>query len=198
MHDVLRKFINEITTGIIADDEFVHIEKGFFPKLMKRRQFLLHEGAVCKYMAFVVKGALRQYSIDERGNEHIVHFGIEGCWITDRESLLMLRPSKYNIDALEDCELLLTTKEQLSLITDLSLQFLKMSHILDSQHSISFQNRIQASLSYTAEEKVMDLMIRYPSFFNRFPQSMLASYLGLSPETFSRIRKKLLTKQYAF
>ena len=145
-------------------------------------------------MAFVVKGAMRQYSIDEKGNEHIVRFGIEGWWMSDRESFLMLTPSKYNIDALEDCDLLVATNEKLTMVKDQSLLFLKMAHILDARHSIASQNRIQASISYSAEEKVMDLMNTYPIFLKRFPQNMLASYLGLSPETFSRIRKQILLK----
>jgi len=194
MHDVLRKYINELTSSIISDEEFRYIEEGFTRKSMKKKQFLLHEGTVCKYMAFVVKGAMRQYTIDERGNQHIVRFGVEGWWMSDRESFLMLTPSKYNIDALENCDLLVATNEQLNMVKERSLLFLKMSHLLDARHSIAAQNRIQASLSYTAEEKVMDLMNSYPSFLKRFPQNMLASYLGLSPETFSRIRKRILTR----
>ena len=194
MHEVLRKYINEITACEISDEEFSYIEKGFVEKSMKKKQFILHEGTVCKYMCFIVKGAMRQYSIDEKGNEHIVRFGIEGWWMSDRESLLMLTPSKYNIDALEDCDLLIATNEQLNIIKDHSLLFLKMAHILDLRHSIASQKRIQASISYTAEEKVMELMNTYPSFLKRFPQNMLASYLGLSPETFSRIRKQILMK----
>ena len=194
MHEILRKYINEITSSSISDEEFTYFEKAFAEKSMKKKQFLLHEGTVCKYMAFVVKGAMRQYSIDEKGNEHIVRFGIEGWWMSDRESFLMLTPSKYNIDALEDCDLLVSTNEQLTMVKDQSLQFLKMAHILDARHSIASQNRIQASISYSAEEKVTDLMNTYPNFLNRFPQNMLASYLGLSPETFSRIRKQILLK----
>ena len=194
MHEVLRTYINEITSSVISDEEFAHIENGFAAKSMKKKQFLLHEGTVCRYMAFIVKGAMRQYSIDEKGNEHIVRFGVEGWWMSDRESLLMLTPSKYNIDALEDCELLVATNEQLIMVKDQSLSFLKMAHILDARHSIASQKRIQASISYNAEEKVMDLMNTYPSFLKRFPQNMLASYLGLSPETFSRIRKQIIMK----
>ncbi|MBA4058362.1 MAG: cyclic nucleotide-binding protein, partial [Marivirga sp.] len=158
MHEILRKYLNEITSCIISDEEFRYIERGFTEKSMKRKQFLLHEGTVCKYMAFIVRGAMRQYSIDGNGNEHIVRFGIEGWWMSDRESFLMLTPSKYNIEALENCDLLVATNEQLTMVKEQSLLFLKMAHILDARHSIASQNRIQASISYTAEEKVMELM----------------------------------------
>lgn len=194
MYEVLRNYINEITSSVISDDEFRHVEQTFVKKSMKKKQFILHEGTVCKYMAFIVKGAMRQYSIDEKGNEHIVRFGIEGWWMSDRESLVMLTPSKYNIDALEDCELLVATNEHLTLLMEHCVPFLKMAHVLDFRHSVASQKRIQASISFTAEEKVTDLMNNYPSFLNRFSQNMLASYLGLSPETFSRIRKQILAK----
>ncbi|MCD9014856.1 Crp/Fnr family transcriptional regulator [Parachryseolinea silvisoli] len=191
MHAILRRFIDETTSCTISDEEFLYIEKGFTEKSIKKKQFLLHEGTVCKYMAFIVKGAMRQYSIDGNGNEHIVRFGMEGWWMSDRESFLMLTPSKYNIEALEDCDLLVATNEQLAMVKEQSLLFLKMSHILDARHSIASQNRIQASISYTAEQKVLELMKVYPLFLKRFSQAMLASYLGLSPETFSRIRKQI-------
>jgi CRP-like cAMP-binding protein len=194
MHEVLRKYINEATNSIISDEEFGFIERGFVQKTMKKKQFLLHEGTVCKYMAFIVKGAMRQYSIDDKGNEHIVRFGVEGWWMSDRESLSRDIPSKYNIDALENCDLLVATNEQLNKVKEESLLFLKMAHFLDTRHSIASQNRIQSSLNFTAEEKVLELMNNYPSFLRRFPQNMLASYLGLTPETFSRIRKRVLMK----
>ncbi|HKO81603.1 MAG TPA: Crp/Fnr family transcriptional regulator [Chitinophagaceae bacterium] len=161
---------------------------------MKKKQFLLHEGAVCKYMTFIVKGALRLYSIDEKGNEHIARFGVEGWWVSDRESFLMLTPSKYNIDALEDSDLLVATNEQLTRIKERSPLFYKMAHILDERHSIASQKRIQSTISFTAEEKVLDLMNTYPMFLQRFPQNMVASYLGLTPETLSRVRKQILAK----
>ena len=194
MYETFRKYLNELTSSIISDEEFRHIEESFVMKSMKKKQFLLHEGAVCKYMTFIVKGALRLYSIDEKGNEHIARFGVEGWWVSDRESFLMLTPSKYNIDALEDSDLLVATNEQLTRIKERSPLFYKMAHILDERHSIASQKRIQSTISFTAEEKVLDLMNTYPMFLQRFPQNMVASYLGLTPETLSRVRKQILAK----
>jgi len=194
MYEYFRKYINEVTSSIISDEEFKYLEETFSTKIMKKKQFLLHEGAICKYMTFIVKGAMRLYNIDEKGNEHIVRFGIEGWWISDRESFLMLTPSKYNIDAVEDCELLLATNEGLSTLKDQSPLFLKLVQILDQRSYIASQNRIESTISFTAEEKFIQLMNTYPAFLQRFPQNMLASYLGLSPETLSRVRKQVLSK----
>jgi len=194
MYEIFRKYINEVTGSIISDEEFRCIEKTFIEKRMKKKQFLLHEGSICKYMTFIAKGAMRLYNIDEKGNEHIVRFGIEGWWMSDRESFLMLTPSKYNIDAVEDCDLLLATNEGLSTLKDQSPLFLKLMQILDQRSYIASQNRIEATISFTAEEKFIQLMNTYPAFLQRFPQNMLASYLGLSPETLSRVRKQVLSK----
>lgn len=194
MFDTLRNYINHITCTEIPDEEFSHLEEAFTAKTVKKRQFILHEGSVCKYMSFIVKGAMRQYCIDEKGNEHIVGLGIEGWWISDRGSFINGTSSKYNIDAVEDTQLLMTTMEKISILQERSPSFFRMSHILDQNSFVASQKRIEASISYTAEEKFLFLMETNPTFIQRFPQNMLASYLGLSPETLSRVRKSLLTK----
>ncbi|MBB5436777.1 CRP-like cAMP-binding protein [Pedobacter sp. AK017] len=194
MYQALRTFINSKTGLKIPDEEFKFVEAAFTPRTIKKKQFLSHEGSVCQHMVFIVKGAMRQYTIDDRGVEHIVRFGLENWWMSDRESFSMLTASIYNIDALEDCEVLATTKEKITYLKEQSLHFLKMAHVLDENHYIANQNRIQANISFTAEEKFQQLMKTYPEFIRRFPQNMLASYLGLSPETLSRIRKQMLSK----
>lgn len=194
MYQALRTFINSKTGQEISDEEFKLVEAAFVPRIIKKKQFLSHEGNICQHMVFIVKGAMRQYTIDDRGVEHIIRFAIENWWMSDRESFSMLTPSKYNIDAIEDCELLVTTKDKVTNLKDQSLHFLKMAHVLDENHYIADQNRIQANISFTAEEKFMELEKTCPEFILRFPQNMLASYLGLSPETLSRVRKQMLSK----
>ncbi|WP_118974933.1 Crp/Fnr family transcriptional regulator [Taibaiella koreensis] len=194
MYDILRKYIDRVTAAVIPDEEFVYIEQAFDTKGVKRKQFLLHEGSVCRYMSFITSGAMRQYTIDDNGAEHITILAIEGWWMSDRGSFMSLTPSRYNIDAVEDTELLVTTLDKITRLKEQSLTFLKMAHILDQNHSVAAQKRIEAGISYTAEEKYRYLMRTHPEFFNRFPQSMLASYLGLTPETMSRVRKQVLSQ----
>ncbi|MBT1704103.1 Crp/Fnr family transcriptional regulator [Chryseosolibacter indicus] len=194
MYDALRKYINNYTSSIISDEEFEHYYEAFTPRTVKKRQFILHENSVCQTSAFIVKGAMRQYTIDSKGVEHIVRLGIENWWMSDRESFAMATPSPYNIDAVEDCDLLVTTNEQLTKLRAVSPLFIKTLHELDLRYFISSQNRIQATLSFSAEEKFTHLMKTYPEFLQRFPQNMIASYLGITPETLSRVRKQALSK----
>jgi CRP-like cAMP-binding protein len=194
MYLPFRKYINEYTGDTMTDDEFALVKAAFTPKKIRKKQYLLQEGDVCKHLSFIVKGAMRQYSIDEKGNEHIIRFGIENWWMADRESFEFSTPTIYNIDALEDTELL-----QISLanLTELKQTFPGMNKLtlaLDKRGHIAAQKRITAAISLTAEEKYQNLFKTHPIFFQRFPQAMIASYLGISPETLSRIRKNSILK----
>src|SRR5882724_11017265 len=106
MFETLFKYINNYTSTPLSKGEFESIVGAFTPKKLKRKRFFLQEGEVCKSFAFIVKGAMRQYLVDDKGVEHVVHLGIENWWMGDRESWVMLKPSIYNIDDWEDVEML--------------------------------------------------------------------------------------------
>jgi CRP-like cAMP-binding protein len=107
MHEALFKYIKTHSSTPLTESEMEVIKNTFVPNKLRKRQYFLEEGNVCKYVGFIVKGAMRQYSVDDKGVEHIVHLYIENYWVSDRESAVMLTPSKYNIDAWEDTELLI-------------------------------------------------------------------------------------------
>lgn len=134
------------------------------------------------------------YSVDEKGHEHILRFALESWWVGDHESFNLLVPSRYNIEMLEDTDMLIITNEHIQeLRTKMRVLDLAMKDI-DKKASIATQNRIHAAISMTAEERYDDLAKKYPLFLQRFPQNMIASYLGISPETLSRIRKRCTTQ----
>jgi len=167
----------------------------FIPKKLRRKQYLLQEGDVCKYVAFVEKGLLRSFAVDDKGHEHITQFAFEGWWIADQVSFLTGEPSKYNIEALEDCELLLLTKQAEDEMLEKIPKFERYFRILLQNNLIATQKRLASSLSQTAEEKYNELISVCPDTLpKRIPQHMLASFLGISPETFSRIRKQKTLK----
>ena len=186
----------KIDEKIQLTQEERELTRNFFsPKKLRRRQYLLQEGDVCKYVAFVDRGLLRTYTVGDKGQEHITQFAFEGWWIGDQFSFLTGEPSTYNIDALEDCELLLLTKpaedEMLERIPKLERYF----RILLQNSLIATQKRLVSSLSQTAEERYNELISVCPETLpHRIPQHMLASFLGITPETFSRIRKQISMK----
>jgi CRP-like cAMP-binding protein len=188
MFDLLYKKIAALS--VLTEEEFLYFTGLFVGKKLRKRQYLLREGDVCKYQAFVVKGLLRSYTLDEKGGEHILQFASEGWWIADLSSYLANEPSILNIDALEDVELMLLTKsdweEGMKKIPALEHYF----RIIIQNHLISTQKRLLQSLAETAEEKYNRFLATYPDCVQRVPQRMIASYVGVSRETLSRIRKQ--------
>ena len=158
---------------------------------MRKRQYFLQEGDVCKYQAFVEKGILRSYTIDEKGHEHILQFASEGWWMADLSSYLTDEPSFLNVDAIEEAELLLITKnsweEAMQKIPKLEHYF----RIILQNHLVATQKRLLQSLSETAEEKYVRFIKTYPDCLQRVPQHMIASFLGIKRETLSRVRKQM-------
>lgn len=193
MFDLLYKKIQEKIE--LTDDEFNYCKTLFIPKKLRKRQYLLQEGDVCKYQAFVEKGILRSYTIDEKGNEHILQFASEGWWLADLSSFLTGEPSVFTMDALEDAELLLITKDSWELLLQKIPRLEHYFRILIQNHLITTQKRLLQSLSEQAEERYLRFKKTYPDCVQRVPQHMIASYLGISRETLSRIRKQLVVRK---
>ena len=174
-----------------ADEKQVFMTH-FKPKKLRKRQYFLQEGDVCKYTGFIVKGSARTFTVDERGHEHILKLSIENWWLVDFESFYQLTPSRFNIEALEDMELLQITNAQVEEFIKPIPAFLAMQNVISQNYTIANQKRMQSGFSYSAEERYEELIRDYPHFLQRFPQNLIASYLGLSPETLSRIKKNSL------
>jgi CRP-like cAMP-binding protein len=190
MYESLIKYISSYSTTPLTQSEIELIKDTFVPKKIRKKQYLLQEGEVCKYAAFIVKGAMRQYSVDDKGVEHIVRLTIENWWAVDRESFLMLTPSVYNIDAWEDTDVLLITKaDSLNRINSIPA-INEMAKKMDEGYAIASQKRLNATISLPAEKRYADFASTYPEFVQRFPQHIIASYLGITKETLSRIRKQ--------
>ncbi|MBB3056691.1 Crp/Fnr family transcriptional regulator [Mucilaginibacter gotjawali] len=162
-------------------------------KKLRKKQYLLQAGDVCKAIAFVENGALREYSVDENGNEHILQFALEGWLISDLYSFMTAEPATYNIDALEDCELVLLTKSAQDEILKQVPKFETYTTMQITGAYLAMQKRVNAMISLSPEHRYQNFINLYPNIARRVPQHMIASYLGLSPETLSRIRKRLAT-----
>jgi CRP-like cAMP-binding protein len=182
-------YIQEISGKLLSEDDKHLLMAHFKPKKLRKRQYFLQEGDVCKYIGFIVKGSARTFTVDEKGHEHILKLSLENWWLADFESFYLLTPSRFNIEALENLEVLQSTNAQIEEYLKHIPAFSAMANVISQNYTIANQKRMQAAMSYTAEERYEDLINNYPQFLQRFPQNMIASYLGLSPETLSRIRK---------
>lgn len=193
MHELLLKNIAERIT--LSPTDSVELKKFFIPKKLRKRQYLLNAGDVCQNFTFVEKGMLRSFTVDDQGHEHVVQFAIEGSWISDMGSFISQAEALYNIEALEDSEVLNLTRpamdEMLNQIPDMERYF----RLLMQSNIAALQRRVVAYMSLSAEEKYLKLMSVAPDIMTRASQQHIASYLSVTPETLSRIRKHVSHKK---
>ena len=174
----------------LNEEEKAFVRNNFFEKRVRRRQFILQEGDVCRLNTFVVEGCLRMYMVDEKGREHNLQFAVENWWIGDIGSFHSEKPSKLYIEAMENSIILQIRKEdQLRLFVE-HPKFNRIFRVFTENALVSFQNRVLQNISSTAEERYLDFIARYPYLFNRISNVQIASYLGVTPEFLSTIRKK--------
>lgn len=177
----------------LDEEEKFIVEKVFKKRRIKRRQFILQEGDVCKLNTFVIEGCFKMYMIDTKGKEHNLQFAIENWWIGDIGSFHTEQPSKLYIEAIENSLILQINKEdQLKLFVEYP-KFNRIFRVITENALVSNQRRILQNISSTAEERYLDFMERYPHFFNRISNVQIASFLGVTPEFLSTIRKRLVS-----
>jgi CRP-like cAMP-binding protein len=171
-------------------------EVEFFTSLLKSKflangEFLLREGDICKYESFVIKGCLKTYYLDENGFEHIIDFSIEEWWADDLYSLLTQTASKSNIKAIEDTDILQIGKTDLELLYQKIPKFERFFRILFQNAYITQREQINQALSASAEERYLLFLKKKPYAEKRFAQKDIASYLGVTPQFLSTLKKKL-------
>ena len=173
----------------LSDEDKAVIKEVVVPKALKKGEFFQRQDEVARLGAFVCKGFLRSYVLDNKGKEHIIQFAPENWWISDKLGMSKDALATYFIDAIEDSELLTTDMHahitMLQKIPGYAESFQKGME----KRTAAKDNRIVHSLTSTAEERYNDFLSTYPTIAQRVPQHMLASYLGITPETLSRIRK---------
>ena len=189
---VLRAYLASRAT--FSEDDFNRVEAAFLFRHLPAAEFLQRAGDVPRYAVFVASGCLRNYVIDAKGKEHIVQFAPETWWLADSVNLNSQTASPYFIDAIEDSNLLLIDGPSHQSIVEQVPSYGRAFRTGLQKHASAKDQRIVSSLSASAEERYLEFLRVYPSIALRVPQSMLASYLGMTPETVSRIRKKLSRK----
>jgi CRP/FNR family transcriptional regulator, anaerobic regulatory protein len=161
-------------------------------KSYKAKTVLLHAGEVCKHSYFVNSGILRSFNINDNIVEHVLHFACEGWWIGDMYSLLSQKPGNLFIEVNEDAEIVLLSKENQE---ELYLEIPKLERffrILTEISLVAHQERLMDNLSLTAEERFEKFCSKYPKLIQKVPQKQIASYIGVTPEFFSKMKSILL------
>jgi CRP-like cAMP-binding protein len=188
MWELLRKNIDRHVS--LSDDRYAIVESFFMFKKYKRKQFILQEGDVSRYESFILKGCTRTYETDPEGQEHILQFSIEEWWAGNLYSYLSEKPSAYNIDCIEDCEVLQITKDKQEMLYATIPEMERFFRILIQNAFIAAQNRVLTNLSKSGKQKYEEFISKYPDIEQRVPNHQIASYLGLTPQSLSRIRSQ--------
>lgn len=188
MFEVLVAYFQRAGT-VLTDEEIEILRSRVTPKSLKKGEFMQREGDAVKHGAFVAKGFLRSYVIDNKGKEHIIQFAPENWWISDKAGVSQQATATFFIDAIEDSEILLMDYESHKTCLQTIPAYAASFQSGMQKRGAAKDKRIVQALSATAEERYNDFIETYPSVVQRVPQHMLASFLGITPETLSRIRK---------
>ena len=178
----------------LSEEDKALICRSVRERTVRKNQFIVHEGAVQKCTNFLNSGSMRTYFIDKTGQEHIVQFAIEGWWISDLQSFIMQIPATFNVQAIEDCEILELPYESLEVIYEKVPKMERYFRIITQRAFVAFQQRIIQNISMTAEERYLAFQEKYPKIELRIPQRLVASYLGISAEFLSKIKTRLAQK----
>lgn len=178
----------------IGEAEAIAIEAAFKPVKARKRQFLIQPGFVAKHRYYVTKGSLRAYVIDDDGHEHTIQLAIEGWWISDYNSYMFQQPASMFVMAMENCELYRISYEDEQQLKAGYPRLETFFRIMGERAAAFMQRRITVSLMHSAEQRYNLFLERYPLMAARFPQYVVASYLGMSTEFLSKIRNKKLRK----
>jgi len=194
MLEQFKKYIVD-NTGI-SETEYKELEHLVYSLELKKGSILLKENQVCNRAFFVCKGMLRSYTVDEMGKDHIIQFASENWWIADRSSFYFNEPSELFIDIIEDAQIVYIHMDFIKTAEKLSKNFASFNSLALQKNIQQMQKRINYLLAATAEKKYLDFIETHREITYRLPLQMIASYLGITPESLSRVRKELARKNF--
>jgi CRP-like cAMP-binding protein len=194
---MLEQFKTHLLSNMgLSEEQYSEIEHLVHSLKIKKGTVLLKENQICDRAFFVCKGLLRSYTIDEMGKDHILQFASENWWIADRSSFYFDEPSALFIDVIEDAEIVYVQKEFLRRAEILSAEFTFFHTLALHKNIRQMQQRINYLLAASAEKKYLDFIETHREITFRLPLQMIASYLGITPESLSRVRKELARKNF--
>ncbi len=178
----------------ISDEKLERYCNAFILRKIKKKDFLLKEGDICEFEGFIVNGCFKVSHTDRNASEQILYFGIENWWISDIDSFINGIPSKLNIQALEDSEILLISKENKERLYQEMPEIERLMRLKFQMSIIALQRRIIDNLSKSSEERYIEFLKDYSKTAHRLTNIQIAAYLGVTPEFISRIRRKIVNK----
>ncbi|OCA79981.1 hypothetical protein BBH99_04945 [Chryseobacterium contaminans] len=192
MTESLQKHIREYVD--ISDEKLEKYCSAFTYRRIKKKEFLLMEGSICDFEGFVVNGCFKVFHTDRNAAEQILYFAIENWWISDIDSFINRIPSKLTIQALEDSEILLISKKDKEQLYQEMPEVERLMRLKFQSSIIALQRRIIDNLSKSSEERYIEFLKKYPQIAHRLTNIQIAAYLGVTPESLSRVRKKIVKK----
>jgi CRP-like cAMP-binding protein len=179
---------------ILSSEELETLQSLFTHRRFRKNQYILQQGDIARSETFVIKGLTRTYEVDDKGQEHVLFFGPEDWWIGDLYSFLSGTPSKYNVDCLENTEVLQISKSNLDVLYEKVPKMNQYFRILFQNAFISAAERLGGALSKSALERYQEFRAKYPHIEQRIPNHQIASFLGITPQSLSRIRRQFAEK----
>mgnify|MGYP001491159108 CR=1 FL=1 len=193
MFTAINDYVNRC--GKFSPEDIAVFDSLLRPKSVKKKQLLLREGEICDFEAYIVKGCIRTYYIDENGSEVILQFAVEDWWVSDIGSFHERTPSLLYIEALEDSDLLTLNPARKEELLAKVPQFERVFRLMIQRHLSALERRLIRTMAKTAEERYLDFMKQYPNIALRVPQHYIAAYLGMTPEFLSKIRRRLVVRK---
>lgn len=188
-------FLNINKSFVFTEQEKLELEGRSRQRNLRRKQYLLQEGDVCNHLSFVIKGCFKMFAVDDTGKENIISFFQENDCVSDLGSFYSEEPGKLFIEAIEPSIIIQLTRKDVYYLYEQSLNFNIIMRVITENKFIELQKRVLQNISSSAEERYLDFLKQYPALSKRIPNTHIASYLGITPEFLSTIRKKLSTRQ---
>lgn len=195
MNDIYDPLLNYISNRIkVTEQDCLLIKDAFTPKSLDKKELLFEQGEVCTTTSFILKGSMRVFYLDKKGLEHVLYFGFPDWWVSDIGSFYQHTPSVLTGQALEKTELLVSTYEKMEELFAEVPRLERLFRIISQKNLAALQQRFLSTVSETADQRYLKLLKRAPNIEQLVPQHQIASYLGILPESFSRLKRQLHSK----
>ena len=188
-------FLNVSKFFILSDNDILELSNRGLERSVRRKHFILHEGDICNHISFVVKGCFKMFAVDDSGKEHIISFFQENDWISELGSFYSEEPSKFFIEAIEPSLIIQFSRKDIYFMYEQSLNFSSLIRMMVENKFIELQKHVLQNISSSAEARYIDFLRQYPALSERIPNTYIASYIGITPELLSKIRKKLSSEK---